>query len=431
MSKNILNEIKKNPKIGVIGLGYVGLPLAVELAKKNRVIAFDINQIRVDELNGGLDKTLEISPDQLSGLPNLKITNDKALLDSVNFYIVTVPTPIDNAKQPDLSPVISASQMLAKKLSKGDVIVYESTVYPGVTEEICVPLLEEGSNLVFNEDFFLGYSPERINPGDKEHSLTEIMKVVSGSTPETLDVVDFIYSTIVNAGTHRAPSIKVAEAAKVIENIQRDINIALINELTIIFDRMNIDIDEVLKAAGTKWNFLPFRPGLVGGHCIGVDPYYLMYKSEIAGYRPEIITAGRRLNDGMPEFTVAKLIKKMIAKSIPIKSSKVLLLGFAFKENCPDVRNTGVYKLHTELTDYGVEVDVFDPWVDKAQITGIYGMELISQPQKSTYDAAILCVAHDCIVDLGVEVIRGFCKEKSILFDLKYILPKQKVDLRL
>ena len=420
-----------NIKIGVIGLGYVGLPLAVEFGKKFDVVGFDINQTRIGELQSGIDHTLEVSSDELKDSPRLSFSCDLQQLASCNFYIVTVPTPIDDYKQPDLTPLIKASQTIAKVLKKGDVVVYESTVYPGATEEVCIPVLEQHSGLVYNQDFFAGYSPERINPGDKEHRVTNIKKITSGSTPEIADLVDAVYNQIVTVGTHKASSIKVAEAAKVIENTQRDVNIALINELALIFNKLGIDTEEVLKAAGTKWNFLPFRPGLVGGHCIGVDPYYLTHKAQSIGYHPEIILAGRRLNDSMGAYVANQLVKAMLKKRMVVDGAKVLLMGLAFKENCPDLRNTKITDIVIELEDYNIQVDVYDPWVDGAQAQHEYGINPISAPQAGQYDGIILAVAHEQFKALGAAEIRAWGKPAHVLYDLKYVLSSDASDLRL
>ena len=420
-----------NIKIGVIGLGYVGLPLAVEFGKKFDVVGFDINQTRIGELQSGVDHTLEVSSDELKDSPRLSFSADLQQLANCNFYIVTVPTPIDDYKQPDLTPLIKASQTIAKVLKKGDVVVYESTVYPGATEEDCIPVLEQHSGLVYNQDFFAGYSPERINPGDKEHRVTNIKKITSGSTPEIADLVDAVYNQIVTVGTHKASSIKVAEAAKVIENTQRDVNIALINELALIFNKLGIDTEEVLKAAGTKWNFLPFRPGLVGGHCIGVDPYYLTHKAQSIGYHPEIILAGRRLNDSMGAYVANQLVKAMLKKRMVVDGAKVLLMGLAFKENCPDLRNTKITDIVAELEEYNIQVDVYDPWVDGAQAQHEYGINPISAPQVGQYDGIILAVAHEQFKALGADEIRAWGKPAHVLYDLKYVLSSDASDLRL
>lgn len=418
-------------KLAVIGLGYVGLPLAVEFGKRLPVLGFDINQKRVNELKNGHDHTLEVGPEELKQANGLNYSSDIAELAICNFFIVTVPTPIDEYKQPDLTPLIKASETIGKVLKKGDVVVYESTVYPGATEEDCVPVLEKISGLKYNVDFFAGYSPERINPGDKEHRVTTIKKVTSGSTPEIADIVDALYNEIITVGTHKASSIRVAEAAKVIENTQRDVNIALINELALIFNKMGIDTEAVLKAAGTKWNFLPFRPGLVGGHCIGVDPYYLTHKAESIGYHPEIILAGRRLNDSMGEYVVSQLVKAMTKRRIHVDQSRVLVLGFTFKENCPDLRNTKVVDIVRELEQYNVEVDVFDPWIDPEEADHEYGIKPVSAPKAGSYDAVIIAVAHNQFKELDVSGIRAFGKPNHVLYDLKYVLAADQSDIRL
>lgn len=420
-----------NPVIAVIGMGYVGLPLAVEFGKKYQTLGFDINPARLQELNNGHDSTLEVSDEELAEAGQLSYTAELDDLKAANVYIVTVPTPINEHRQPDLTPLIKASESIGKVLNKGDVVIYESTVYPGATEEDCVPVLEKVSGLKFNEDFFCGYSPERINPGDKEHRVTNILKVTSGSTPEVAEGVDALYRSIIVAGTHKASSIKVAEAAKVIENTQRDVNIGLINELAVIFNKLGIDTEEVLKAAGTKWNFLPFRPGLVGGHCIGVDPYYLTHKAQSIGYNPEIILSGRRLNDNMGKYVVSELVKTMLKRRIHVAGAKVLLLGLTFKENCPDIRNTKVVDIVAELQDYGVDVDVCDPWVDVAEAQHEYGITPISEPTKGDYDAVILAVAHKQFAEMGVEAIRAYGKAEHVLYDLKYVLPSDAADIRL
>lgn len=420
-----------NIKVAVIGLGYVGLPLAVEFGKKRDVVGFDINSGRIRELVEGVDTTLEVSREELAEAKFLTFTDVKSDIASSNFYIVTVPTPIDEHKRPDLTPLIKASETIGSVLKSGDIVVYESTVYPGATEEDCVPVLERVSGLKFNVDFFCGYSPERINPGDKTHRVANIKKVTSGSTDEVAQLVDDIYQEIIVAGTYKASSIKVAEAAKVIENTQRDVNIALINELCIIFNKMNIDTEEVLKAAGTKWNFLPFRPGLVGGHCIGVDPYYLTHKAQSIGYNPEIILSGRRLNDGMGAYVVSQLVKSMLKKRIHVEGAKVLLMGLTFKENCPDIRNTKVIDIVKELREYNISVDVHDPWVDSKDSMHEYGVSLVQNPSTTAYDAIIVAVAHDVFKELGVDVIRSYGKENHIVYDLKYILSSSESDLRL
>jgi len=418
-------------KLAVVGLGYVGLPLAVEFGKKRSVIGFDINARRIDALKAGHDHTLEVDDAELKEAAHLSFTADRAALAQANVYIVTVPTPIDDYKQPDLTPLIKASETIGSVLKKGDIVVYESTVYPGATEEDCVPVLERVSGLTFNQDFFAGYSPERINPGDKAHRVSTIKKVTSGSTPEIAELVDQIYKQIITAGTHKASSIRVAEAAKVIENTQRDVNIALINELALIFNRMGIDTEAVLEAAGTKWNFLPFRPGLVGGHCIGVDPYYLTHKAQAIGYHPEIILAGRRLNDSMGSYVVSQLVKCMTKKRIHVQGARVLVMGLAFKENCPDLRNTRIVDIVRELGEYNVDVDVYDPWVDAEEAVHEYGLELVQAPKDGAYDAIILAVAHDQFVKMGPERVRAFGRPNNVLYDLKYVLKSDEADLRL
>ena len=418
-------------KIAIIGLGYVGLPLAVEFGKQVPVVGFDIHQKRIDELKSGQDHTLEVSPEELKQSTHLTYTANLEDLKDCNFFIVTVPTPIDEYKQPDLTPLVKASQSIGKVLKDGDIVVYESTVYPGATEEVCIPELEKVSGLKFNQDFFAGYSPERINPGDKLHRVTNILKITSGSTPEVADFVDQVYNMIIEAGTHKASSIKVAEAAKVIENTQRDVNIALINELALIFNKMGIDTEAVLEAAGTKWNFLPFRPGLVGGHCIGVDPYYLTHKAQAIGYHPEIILAGRRLNDGMGAYVVTQLVKGMLKKRIQVEDAKVLILGLSFKENCPDIRNTRIIDIVNELKEYHVNVDVYDPWVDCAEAEHEYGIQPVSTLTDHSYDAIILAVAHHQFKEMGVEKIRALGKAEHVLYDLKYVLAQSESDLRL
>lgn len=422
-----INDIK----IAVIGLGYVGLPLAVEFGKKVPVVGFDINTNRVAELKSGTDHTLEVSDNELAQATHLSYSSDMAELKGCNFFIVTVPTPIDEYKQPDLTPLIKASTAIGGLLKKDDIVVYESTVYPGATEEVCIPVLEKISGLVFNQDFYAGYSPERINPGDKEHRVTNILKVTAGSTPEVADLVDEVYNLIITAGTHKASSIKVAEAAKVIENTQRDVNIALINELAVIFNKMGIDTQAVLEAAGTKWNFLPFRPGLVGGHCIGVDPYYLTHKAQAIGYNPEIILAGRRLNDSMGKYVVTQLVKTMIKKRIQVEGAEVLILGLSFKENCPDVRNTKIIDIVHELQEYNIDVDIFDPWVDPAAAQREYDVTPISELQADQYDGIILAVAHQQFIEMGINNIRTLGKEDHVLYDLKYVFAKDDSDIRL
>lgn len=420
-----------NTKIAIIGLGYVGLPLAVEFGKQYSTIGFDINAARLADLQRGYDTTLEVDDEELAQAKHLSYSSSISDLKSCNIFIVTVPTPINEHKQPDLTPLIKASETIGQVLKKGDVVIYESTVYPGATEEDCVPVLEKISGLTFNQDFFAGYSPERINPGDKEHRVTTILKVTSGSTPEIAETVDQLYRSIITAGTYKASSIKVAEAAKVIENTQRDVNIGLINELALIFNKLNIDTEEVLKAAGTKWNFLPFRPGLVGGHCIGVDPYYLTHKAQSVGYHPEIILAGRRLNDGMGAYVVSQLVKAMLKKRIHVEGSRALVMGLTFKENCPDLRNTKVVDIINELQDYGVQVDCYDPWINSQEAFHEYGIAPVSELSPGEYDAVILAVAHKQFVEMGAEQIRTLAKPDHVLYDLKYILPAHASDLRL
>ncbi|MDD5697317.1 MAG: Vi polysaccharide biosynthesis UDP-N-acetylglucosamine C-6 dehydrogenase TviB [Victivallaceae bacterium] len=421
------------PKIAVIGLGYVGLPLAVEFSKKYQTCGFDVSLKRIKELHSGNDHTLEVSGEQLRASEKLSFTADPADIAACNIYIVTVPTPIDNHNSPNLTPLYRASETVGRVLSKGDIVIYESTVFPGCTEEECVPILEQFSGLKFNTDFFCGYSPERINPGDKIHTLTRILKVTSGSTPETAEQVDALYRSIVTAGTYKVSSIKVAEAAKVIENSQRDLNIAFVNELAKIFKRLDIDTLEVLEAAGTKWNFLPFRPGLVGGHCIGVDPYYLTYKAQALGYHPEVILAGRRLNDGMGQYVAAEVVKLMIRKNHVINSSRVLVLGVTFKENCPDIRNSRVIDVIRGLEEFGINVDVYDPWADAGEVKAEYGIELITglenlRKSKSNYDAVVLAVAHDKFRELDFS---RFNKAGLVIYDIKGGLPPADVDARL
>ncbi|WP_257295682.1 Vi polysaccharide biosynthesis UDP-N-acetylglucosamine C-6 dehydrogenase TviB [Endozoicomonas sp. YOMI1] len=421
----------KDPILAVIGLGYVGLPLAVEFGKQYKTIGFDINQSRVEELLAGHDSTQEVSDQELSEVCDLTFCSQLEDLKQACIYIVTVPTPIDQHKRPDLAPLIKASEMLGKVIGKDDIIIYESTVYPGATEEDCIPLIEKESGLVFNEDFFAGYSPERINPGDKKHRVTTIKKVTSGSTPEVADYVDSLYSSIITAGSHKASSIKVAEAAKVIENTQRDLNIALINELAVIFNRLNIDTEEVLLAAGTKWNFLPFRPGLVGGHCIGVDPYYLTHKAKEIGYHPEVILAGRRINDGMGQYVVSQVVKMMIKRRIHIEDSNILIMGLTFKEDCPDLRNTRVIDMVEEFREYGANVEIFDPWVNPIEAEHEYGITPIQEPDTGKYEAIVLAVGHKKFKAMGPETIRNLGREGCVVYDIKYILPPDTVDGRL
>jgi UDP-N-acetyl-D-glucosamine/UDP-N-acetyl-D-galactosamine dehydrogenase len=422
-----LNEAK----IAIVGLGYVGLPLAVEFAMKLPVIGFDINEPRVKELKSGVDCTLEVSSEELAQVSMLSYSCNVDDIKSCNIYIVTVPTPIDKYKKPDLTPLEKASLMLGDVISKGDIVIYESTVYPGATEEVCIPIIERQSGLTYNKDFYAGYSPERINPGDKEHRVSTILKVTSGSNPEVADFVDGLYQKVITAGTHKASSIRVAEAAKVIENTQRDVNIALINELALIFNRLDIDTEEVLLAAGTKWNFLPFRPGLVGGHCIGVDPYYLTHKAQEIGYNPEMILAGRRLNDNMGCYVISQVVKLMLQKRIHVNESKILMMGLAFKENCPDLRNTRVIDMIEEFENYGAVVDVYDPWVDAAEASHEYGITPINQPEPGSYDAIIMAVGHDQFKKMNASDIHGYGKNSHVLYDIKYILARDDVDGRL
>ncbi|MGB4882993.1 MAG: Vi polysaccharide biosynthesis UDP-N-acetylglucosamine C-6 dehydrogenase TviB [Neisseria sp.] len=417
--------------LAVIGLGYVGLPLAVEFGKKRSVVGFDINQPRIQALKDGHDSTLEVSDEEMAEAKKMHYSADTEDLKKCNVFIVTVPTPIDQHNKPDLTPLIKASETIGKVLKKGDIVIYESTVYPGATEEDCVPVLEKHSGLKFNKDFYAGYSPERINPGDKEHRVTTIKKVTSGSTPEAADVIDELYRQIIVVGTHKASSIRVAEAAKVIENTQRDLNIALINELSLIFNKMGIDTEAVLEAAGTKWNFLPFRPGLVGGHCIGVDPYYLTHKAQSIGYHPEIILAGRRLNDSMGEHVTTQLVKAMLKKRIQVDGAKVLIMGLTFKENCPDLRNTKIIDVVHELSTYNIAVDVYDPWVNVAEAEHEYGITPISSLEDDKYDAVILAVSHNQFKEMGIEKIRKLAKSQNVIYDLKYLFKKEDTDLRL
>jgi len=420
-----------NIRIAIIGLGYVGLPLAVEFGKKFETVGFDINESRIKELTSGNDATMEVSREQLTGSKSLSFSADATDIENCNIFIITVPTPIDEHKNPDLTPLVGASGTVGRVLKNEDIVIYESTVYPGATEEVCVPILEQQSGLVFNQDFYCGYSPERINPGDKEHSVTTIKKVTSGSTPKIAVKVDELYQTIITAGTHKAESIKVAEAAKVIENIQRDINIALINELAMIFNKLDIDTEAVLKAAGTKWNFLPFRPGLVGGHCIGIDPYYLTHKAIEVGYHPEIILAGRRLNDNMGSYVVGQISKLMIKKRIHIVDANVLIMGLTFKENCPDLRNSKIIDLIEGFRDFNCNIDVYDPWADKSEALREYGVELIGAPFAEKYDAIVLAVNHDQFKDLTLDQLKSYGKENHVLYDIKYLLSPDQVDGRL
>ena len=426
-----MTHFLENKTIAVIGLGYVGLPLAVEFGKKRRVIGFDVKSERIHELRTGHDGTREVPPEELATAEHLTVTDDVGALREANIYIVTVPTPIDANKRPDLAPLLKASETVGAVLKVGDIVIYESTVYPGATEEDCVPVLEHFSGLRFNEDFFCGYSPERINPGDKAHRLPDICKVTSGSTFEIAEEVNALYCEIIRAGTHKAPSIRVAEAAKVIENTQRDLNIALVNELAMIFNRMDIDTEAVLKAAGTKWNFLPFRPGLVGGHCIGVDPYYLTHKAEATGYHPQVILSGRRINDGMGEYVAGQMVKAMLKRRIALSDGRVLVLGLTFKENCPDLRNTRVVDVVAELIDYGVQVDVHGPWVDADEARSEYGLELVQVPELGAYDGVLLAVAHDSYREAGCAGLRQYGRPDHVFCDLKSVFARDESDLRL
>ncbi len=418
-------------RIGVVGLGYVGLPLAVEFGKRFDTVGFDIKAARIDELKRGRDSTLEVSSAELKSAKKLTFTTDLAALKRCRVFIVTVPTPIDDYKRPDLRPLVGASTSVGQVLKKGDVVIYESTVYPGCTEEVCVPILEKESGLRFNQDFFAGYSPERINPGDKQHRLPTIRKITSGSTPEAAEFVDKLYASIITAGTHRASSIKVAEAAKVIENTQRDVNIALINELALIFNRLGIDTEQVLNAAGTKWNFLPFRPGLVGGHCIGVDPYYLTHKAQEIGYHPEMILAGRRLNDNMALYVAGEVVKLMTRQRIHVNGARALVLGLTFKENCPDIRNSKVVDVVRELQKYGADVDVYDPWADTAEAKHEYGIRPVRSLKRGSYDVAVVAVAHNEFRELGAAGVRAMCRKNHVLYDIKHVFPAAEVDGRL
>ena len=415
--------------IAVIGLGYVGLPLAVEFGKQRKVVGFDINAARIADLRAGKDNTLEVNADELAEAKHLSFTDQLNDLAECSIFIVTVPTPIDEHKRPDLTPLLKASDTIGKVLKRGDIVIYESTVYPGATEEDCVPVLEKTSGLTFNEDFFAGYSPERINPADKTHRLPNIVKVTSGSTPEIADKVDALYASIITAGTHKAPSIKVAEAAKVIENTQRDVNIALVNELALIFNKLDIDTQDVLDAAGTKWNFLPFRPGLVGGHCIGVDPYYLTQKAQSVGYHPEVVLAGRRINDGMGCYVVGRAVREMITRDIAVKGARALVMGLTFKENCPDLRNTRVVDIIQELESYGINVDIYDPWVDEAEAKQEYGLEMEDTPDAQSYDTVIVAVAHEAFLEENI--VESYAKPDAVIFDVKGILPRNAGALRL
>jgi len=421
----------KNIKIAIIGLGYVGLPLAVEFGKVLPTLGFDINEVRINDLKSGNDHTLECTSNELLSATKLSYSADEDHLKACNIFIVTVPTPINEDKEPDLSPLQGASKMLGDKISEGDIVIYESTVYPGCTEEVCIPILEKISSLKLNQDFYVGYSPERINPGDKQHRVTNIKKVTSGSNAQSGEFIDALYKKIIIAGTHLASTIKVAEAAKVIENTQRDVNIALINELAKIFNILDIDTLDVLEAAGTKWNFLPFRPGLVGGHCIGVDPYYLTHKAQDIGYNPEMILAGRRLNDSMGKYVVSQLMKEMIAKDIAPKSSKVLVMGLAFKENCPDIRNTKVIDIITELKEYGIDADVYDPWINAEDTVKEYGVNPITSIENKKFDAIIFAVAHNEFKQMSVSDIENITNPNHVIYDLKYIFDKEFSDIRL
>jgi len=428
MAKTVKPKVRR---IGVIGLGYVGLPLAVEFGKHFETVGFDISAARVAELTRGRDSTLEVPKEGLRAARRLRYTTRPTALKRCDFYIVTVPTPIDKYKRPDLTPLIAASHTAGKVLSKGDVVVYESTVYPGCTEEVCVPILEKISGLKFNRDFFAGYSPERINPGDSQHRLTNIRKITSGSTPEAAKLVDEVYASIITAGTYKVSSIRVAEAAKVIENTQRDVNIALVNELALIFRRLGLDTEEVLQAAGTKWNFLPFRPGLVGGHCIGVDPYYLTHKAQEIGYHPDMILAGRRINDNMGLYVAGEVVKLLTEKRLPVKGARVLVMGLTFKENCPDVRNSKVADVIRELERYGARVEVYDPWVEARTARGEYGVTLVEAPRAGAYEAIVLAVPHRAFSELGLKQIRRFGKTKHVIYDVKYLFARNATDGRL
>ena len=426
----MINKIK-NLKLGIIGLGYVGLPLALEFSKKKNVTGFDISEKRILELNSGIDKNLEFKKEELQGLKQLSFTSSVEDLTSLNCFIITVPTPVDKFKKPNLKPLLMASEMIGKIIKKGDLIIYESTVYPGCIEEECVPILQKFSKLNFNQDFYCGYSPERINPGDKKHTISNIKKITSGSTPNIADLVDDLYNEIITAGTHKAPSIKVAEAAKVIENTQRDLNIALINELSILFNKLNIDTKDVLDAAESKWNFIPFKPGLVGGHCIGVDPYYLTYKAKRIGYHPNIILSGREINDNMGNHVALEMIKEMKKKKIKIKGSKILIMGLTFKENCTDIRNSGVKSVIEKLKKYNCNLDLHDPWANVDEIKKLYGIIPILKLNHNTYDGIILAVAHDVFKNMGETEILNLCKENHVIYDLKYLISKDQTNLRL
>jgi len=426
----MINNTKKL-KLAIIGLGYVGLPLALEFSKKRSLVGFDIDKKRINELNSGIDKNLETTKEELKSIKQLIFTNDEKNLKLANCYIITVPTPIDEFKKPNLEPLLKASKIISKVIKQNDLIIYESTVYPGCIEEQCVPILERYSKLKFNQGFFCGYSPERINPGDKKHTISNIKKITSGSTAKIADLVDDLYNEIVTVGTHKASSIKVAEAAKVIENTQRDLNIALINELSILFSKMNIDTQAVLDAASSKWNFLPFKPGLVGGHCIGVDPYYLTHKAKEIGYEPRLILAGRELNDNMGNHVVSQLIKEMKKKKIQIKNSKILIMGLTFKENCADIRNSGIKSVISGLKKYNCNIDLYDPWADKKEIKKAYGINPILDPNRDTYDSVLIGVAHQKFKKTGINIIANYCKKKRVIYDLKNLFNSDKVDLRL
>ncbi len=420
-----------NTKIGIIGLGYVGLPLAVEFSKKYKTIGFDINTFRIDELSSGKDSTLEVTELELKSQKELTFSDSINDIKDCNVFIITVPTPVDKHKKPDLTPLIQSSLALGNVLKKDDIVIYESTVFPGATEEICVPALEKNSGLKFNQDFFVGYSPERINPGDKEHHVTKILKITSGSTPDVANYVDDLYKSIITAGTFKANTLKVAEAAKVIENVQRDVNIALINELSLIFARLNIDTLDVLEAAGTKWNFLPFRPGLVGGHCIGVDPYYLVHKAQETGFEPQIIPASRHTNEYMATHVVLQVTRLMAKKRINIVGANILILGLSFKENCPDLRNTKVVDIVSELAPYNANIDIYDPWLSAADAKEEYDIDILNEPTKNHYDAIIIAVAHRQFAEMGASGIRALCKPESVIYDIKYLLNAEDVDGRL
>ena len=420
-----------NLKIAIIGLGYVGLPLAIEFAKVRKTIGFDLSKKRINNLKSGFDKTLEVKKKEINKSKNLIFTSNKKDLGKANCYIITVPTPINKYKKPDLKHLFEASKIVGNVLKRGDIVIYESTVYPGCTEDDCVPILEKFSKLKYNHDFFCGYSPERINPGDKKHRINNIIKITSGSTPKISDLIDSLYNEIITVGTFKASSIKVAEAAKVIENTQRDLNIALINELTILFNKMNLDTEDILNAAGTKWNFLPFRPGLVGGHCIGVDPYYLTHKAKKINHETKIILSGRMINDNMSNFVVNQFIKALKKKFINIRGAKLLIMGLSFKENCPDLRNSGVSNVIKQLKKYKCDLDLYDPWTDIHEVKKLYGSFPIKKPKSKTYDGIIIVVAHKQFKKMGIKKISKFGKEKHVIYDLKYIFPKKYTDLRL